>query len=1169
MTQCRQTWRRRAAALVATAALATGSSLPAFADNPDDDAASNIDESPVLTPLNAEQIYDQAATLPEFTGKWFVELEGEPVINGGSAPTIGAQQENFSQDLSEANIEVEQTFEALWNGVVVTANQTELEEIVKADNVKAIFPVLTVKLPPEEPGSTVKPAMDYARGLTGVESVYEELGLTGAGVQIGIIDSGIDIDHPAFGGNGIPGQATFPGKKVVAGYDFVGDEYNADAGAVPVPDDIPDDCMGHGTHVAGIAAGNDATTGFRGVAPDATLGSYRVFGCDGTTDDTIILQAMEQAFHDDMDVVNLSLGSPMAWWVDYPTAVAADNLASAGITVVAAQGNMGGLGIFSGGVPASSRLSIAVGSVYNAMTVQDAFSVEEELVGYQMAYGSMWTPVSGEVQLAAYPEGNKTGAVDLPGTPFTNKAVVVSRGDSSSYEKGLAAQKDGAEALIIYGTGPAAFETDVYGEEWVEIPVLTVTHDHGVWLESLIADSAEPVILTWTLQKVDAPYYNAGHIVDSSSWGVTGDLEIKPDVLAPGGNIYSAVPLDGWHPDGSGYAEMNGTSMASPHVAGGAALLLEANPGLDTSEIKTILQNSALPVQHAVGMWNEQPLEWLSPIHRQGAGLINMVRAIHAAQPSSKMRKSATPSTVTPAKINLRDGDVVETTSLTISNSSQKAITYQLDVHDSTVNTYGPNNAPLYTAPYDLRGSTTFSQDSVTIPAGQSRTIDVTIAEPTISRDGTRAVDKGAAYGGYLLISGNDGSESRVPFFGITGNYESDRGFVVATNKQIYGLEGSRELNLDPDALYQSPQLAEECRDFDKCNPQFQEVTTNNHIFDISRNEFPMIGYHVESPILELIVHVFHAKRDGTRGALVSEHPIIQMGPRGTTSEMSYLAWNGALAESTETGEPIVVESGRYILQLTAAKGIGGVVEMENWLSRPFRLETGNGPAAQEVVVDNGWDGQDLENWELPAAAVYMVGDWDGDGVDSPLWSSGNTFSYVNNLGDRPVTFRYGREGDGVVVGDWDGDGGDGIAVRRGALIYYQNKLSGGRADGHFYFGRADDAVHSGDWDGDGKDTVSVQRGKTFFVNNSLSGGNMSGHTFGREGDTTLSGDWDGNGSDSFAVIRDGMILVNNQLSGGPALARELAIWGDQYLVGDWNGDGADTLAILRFAAKG
>lgn len=149
------------------------------------------------------------------------------------------------------------------------------------------------------------------------------------------------------------------------------------------------------------------------------------------------------------------------------------------------------------------------------------------------------------------------------------------------------------------------------------------------------------------------------------------------------------------------------------------------------------------------------------------------------------------------------------------------------------------------------------------------------------------------------------------------------------------------------------------------------------------------------------------------------------------------------------------------------------------------------------------------------------------------MWRVGNaaTYSYVNNSGDEPVSFHYGRDTDAVVAGDWDGDGKDTLAVRRGVVTYYKNKLAGGVADNYFYFGRPDDLPLVGDWDGDGKDTIALQRGTTFFVNNSLAGGNVNGYAFGAESDRTLAGDWDGDGRDSFALVRGETIVINNFLN--------------------------------------
>jgi len=135
------------------------------------------------------------------------------------------------------------------------------------------------------------------------------------------MDTGIDIDHPDLGGNGVPGGTPFPSARITHGWDFVGDAYNADPRSpsydpVPHPDARPDDCAGHGTHVAGIVGANGAV---RGVAPGVTFGSYRVFGCQGSTEADIMLAAMERVLADGMNVLNMSIGSSYQW-PQYPTA---------------------------------------------------------------------------------------------------------------------------------------------------------------------------------------------------------------------------------------------------------------------------------------------------------------------------------------------------------------------------------------------------------------------------------------------------------------------------------------------------------------------------------------------------------------------------------------------------------------------------------------------------------------------------------------------------------------------------------------------------------------------------------------------------------------------------------------------------------------------------------
>lgn len=147
--------------------------------------------------------------------------------------------------------------------------------------------------------------------MTGVDAVHKKLKLTGKGVKVGIIDTGIDYKHPAFAAPGATeGCFARYGKncRIVHVWDFVGDAYTSLN--TPVPDADPMDCNGHGTHVAGIVGGNgmNIKTGPKpmipwiGVDPEVTFGAYRIFGCEGRTGTDIILAAMEMAFNDGMDV---------------------------------------------------------------------------------------------------------------------------------------------------------------------------------------------------------------------------------------------------------------------------------------------------------------------------------------------------------------------------------------------------------------------------------------------------------------------------------------------------------------------------------------------------------------------------------------------------------------------------------------------------------------------------------------------------------------------------------------------------------------------------------------------------------------------------------------------------------------------------------------------------
>lgn len=198
---------------------------------------------------------------------------------------------------------------------------------MRVRGVKAIFPVLLVDAEPvSRPVSGVPegnhPELFTALAQTGADVAQGSLGFTGAGIRVGIIDTGTDFTNPDLGG------CFGSGCRVSFGHDFVGDAFDGNNAATqPVPDGSPNDCRGHGTHVSGIIMANGRV---RGVAPGVTFGSYRVFGCNGPTTTELIVAAMERAVNDGVRVLNISIGSSFQW-PQYPTAAASANVSAMGV----------------------------------------------------------------------------------------------------------------------------------------------------------------------------------------------------------------------------------------------------------------------------------------------------------------------------------------------------------------------------------------------------------------------------------------------------------------------------------------------------------------------------------------------------------------------------------------------------------------------------------------------------------------------------------------------------------------------------------------------------------------------------------------------------------------------------------------------------------------------
>ena len=904
----------------------------------------------------------KAHASPGFAGKWFVQFSEKPTIKGGSAKTITAQQKTFSSTAPKS-VKVTDSYSKVWNGVAVKAEDKDLDKILQAKNVKAVFPVLASK-PPKEPAQKEdgKPNLNVSGELTGVTEARNKLGLTGKGVKIGIIDTGIDIDHPAFGGSGVPGSATFPTSKVVAGYDFVGDEYNGSSSSdkynpVPKPDPLPKDCMGHGTSVASIAAGNDAAKKFKGVAPDAKLGAYKIAGCEGGFDSDVLLAAMERATKDGMDVVNMSLGLPFASWPNYPVATAADAMADSGIVLTSAAGNEGESGVFSTNTPSVARKAISVGSVDSGEISSNTFrGPDGKLVPYDSVAGSPWPPTAGKVELATYPDGKKTGGVDLPGTPFKGKAVLVSLGgNAAADQKFAAAEKDGAAAVVFYDESDsiAPLFKIAEGKPGPKLPVIQIKYAEAKKLETTIA--AGPASIEWTDEEFAIRREDGGLVAFSSSFGPAADLTVKPDVLAPGESVYAAIPTK--KQGDNAYRFRYGTSMASPHAAGAAALLLQSNTALNPGDVRTVLQNTAKPLD----LRNPEALELdastkgKEAVHLQGAGLINVPAAVAQAHSHAKITSDAVPSTVTPSKISLGDTDSNDPTELTIANRSNKEVTYTLSSDVSPVGTAGPNQFPSYFA--GLNTKVSFSAKTVTVPANSTRTVKATVTPPSTYTDkGTaKKLPWPTIYGGYLVLKGSNNTVQHIPFAGLNADYES-LGFlhskwtygdaVPRDTREQTGHEPTDPLNIQPSLGVVSScpngRVVEiECGD---SQADYAPVEENDHVYSMKGYDVPRVIMHVENPVSKLEVAAYHANADGSKGKPIAKDNIVfSLNGYGFKPGITDIGWDGKVASGNGKAP---VPDGRYVLEVTATKGTGHAQNGKNtdvFTSRPFVVRSNPG----------------------------------------------------------------------------------------------------------------------------------------------------------------------------------------------------------------------------------
>ncbi len=728
-----------------------------------------------------------AGMLADKVGNVMLELTGAPVVirqadakaAGGSLTTaqrtsvrkaLKSTQDALRAKITAAGGRILGQYQDAYNGIKVRVNLRQVTKLAALPGVKAVHAIQIL-------------SRDNTNALPyiGVPAAWQATGFTGLGVKIAIIDTGIDYYHADFGGSGDPTDYTsavsttladggFPTAKVAGGFDFAGNNYDANGEeglVIPAPDPDPLDCGpadggdGHGTHVAGTAAGEgvlangstfsgpyNATTisgnSWKvgpGVAPQATLYSFKVFGCKGSTDLTV--DAINAAVAAGVDVINMSLGSPLGEpSPDDPSSVASDNAVRAGVVVVASAGNSGP-NAYAHGSPAAATGVISAAALdalptFPAAIVQGAGSAIPAI-----DMNSAPLPLSGAADaITATSTTLKLGCDAADYTGFTpGNIAIVQRGSCPFVDKGALAQAAGAIAIVIVNrddTDPGALPAFIGATPgFFTIPMIGTDKTAKA---ALIGADGDPITLASGGTLTNPTYRNTA---DFSSGGPReGDSFLKPDVTAPGVSISSAFVGSG-----TGAQTLSGTSMAAPNTTGVAALVIQAHPTWAPTLIKALIMNTASASSSLIVGYDPR---------LNGSGVVQPRRAVDSvAVATTGWGEASLSFGYDPRVLGLSD-----TRTLKITNTSGRAISYRL-----TSSFVGD----------DLGATIHFSHANVTVAAHSSRLIKVTIRiKPSHMADlpGADALPTEAV----LAI---EGAVKATPTVGGRGRYQLRIPFLV------------------------------------------------------------------------------------------------------------------------------------------------------------------------------------------------------------------------------------------------------------------------------------------------------------------------------------------------------------------------------------------------------
>lgn len=701
-------------------------------------------KSAALFLVSAAVVWGQ--TVP---GRYVVELAGDPAATAAAkqGSRFAAREAGFAarraavrQGQTDARTRIGElggtilaSMDTVVNALIVSIPDARAAVLSNIPGVVKVHPV-----------HGVRPLLNHALPIHKVPDTWNTLPLgqssAGAGIKIGMIDTGIDVNNAAFSAplppvDGFPmvlanGDLQFTNAKIIVAKNYT--PLLPDGG-----DPDANDRDGHGTGTSMAAAGGTVTSPYgaiTGVAPMAYLGSYKVLDANGGTSD-VIAKAVDEAVADGMDVLNISLGSYVASYSDIePSAIdiaAIEGATQAGVVVAVAAGNSGpGAGSISnyGSLPDV----ITLGAIMNDRALGSAITVNG-VAPYEAFPGDGPDPgqaITGRLFDVANVDPAGLACSPLQSGSVAGMVVLVLRGTCTFASKIDNVAAGGALAAIIYNSAtgsPFSLSGQTVGA--ATLPAMFVNQADGA---DLIARVAASPGLQATLDFAGETEFPARtDLTDFTSRGPNIGSAMKPDIVAVGEEIVTAAQdsfPSGESYDPSGFIDTAGTSFATPLTAGAAAVLKAARPGLTVAQYRSLLINSAGPATSAPGV--------PATVQQAGAGVLNVVAALGgtvAAYPTA-------------LNFGTGAGAIDSTLNLTLSNIGTVSDTYSIGVLP-----VGGSPAPA------------LSTNTVELDANGSQALSATVNASGLAP---------GEYQGYLQVTGTATSNvTTIPYwFAVPGS---------------------------------------------------------------------------------------------------------------------------------------------------------------------------------------------------------------------------------------------------------------------------------------------------------------------------------------------------------------------------------------------------------------